>query len=307
MRDDSRRTPLLYQMPVMTSQAYNNYPIGRNPRQEPLRLQQLRGSHTVTGTPRAVQVSFDRPYKGSGDGDFMLSDVYFLHWLERSGYDVSYSTDVDTHVQGARLLDHRALLSVGHDEYWTKAMYDAAQAARDRGRDTLGSSAPTRSYWQVRMAPASDGTAQPRHRLLPESPQLDPVRGATSTVRWRDPPVSRPEQTLVGIQYGTPVQPERRPAHHQHRTAGSTRERASPTARRCPGFVGDEVDRLDPDLPPARVSQSYLTLSSSPLAAAPPAESSLYQAPAAPGCSPRERSRGAWAWTGHSRTRASSA
>ena len=80
-----------------------------------------------------MRVSFDRPYSNYGDGGLMASEVYFVRWLERSGYDVSYSTDVDTHVRGARLRRHRALLSVGHDEYWTKEMYDAAEAARDAG------------------------------------------------------------------------------------------------------------------------------------------------------------------------------
>ncbi len=31
----------------------------------------------------------------------------------------------------------------------------------------------------------------------------DPIRGPTTTVRWRDQPLNRPEQTLVGIQYGS--------------------------------------------------------------------------------------------------------
>jgi hypothetical protein len=38
---------------------------------------------TVTGTPRAVRVSFDRPYSNYGDGGLMASEVYFVRWLER--------------------------------------------------------------------------------------------------------------------------------------------------------------------------------------------------------------------------------
>jgi hypothetical protein len=45
-----------------------------------------------------------------------------LRFLEREGYDVSYSTDVDTHERGPLLLKHKAFLSVGHDEYWSWQM-----------------------------------------------------------------------------------------------------------------------------------------------------------------------------------------
>ncbi len=45
-----------------------------------------------------------------------------VRWLEREGYDVTYSTNVDTHTN-ARILDrHKGWLSVGHDEYWTWQM-----------------------------------------------------------------------------------------------------------------------------------------------------------------------------------------
>ena len=274
VRDDSHRAPLLYQMGVMTNQAYNNYPAdgvtGKS-----LYDYNSYGPNTVAGSPRAVKVSFDRPYRGSGDGDFMLGEVYFVHWLERSGYDVSYSTDVDTHMRGASLLEHRALLSLGHDEYWTKEMYDAAEAALTAGVN-LGFFGADAVYWQVRMESASDGRPN-RTMVCYRELALDPVRGATSTVRWRDPPLSRPEQTLVGIQYGSGVSPNGalRVINTGHWVYEGTGFADGQTVA---GILGDEVDRLDPAYP-GPSAQSYVTLSSSPLAAAPPAESSLYQAP----------------------------
>jgi hypothetical protein len=42
-----------------------------------------------------------------------------VRWLERKGYDVSYTTGVDTDRRGSELLEHRVFLSVGHDEYWS--------------------------------------------------------------------------------------------------------------------------------------------------------------------------------------------
>ena len=95
------------------------------------------GTATLTATARAVKVSFDRPYWGWGDGGFPTLEINFVRWLERSGYDISYSTDVDTHASGARLLNHKGFLSAGHDEYWSKPMRDAAEAARDARKPRL--------------------------------------------------------------------------------------------------------------------------------------------------------------------------
>src|SRR5262249_44081289 len=94
VRNDSRVAALLYQQPVATYQAYNNYPSGTG---KSLYDYNSSGANTITGTPRAAKVSFDRPYSGNGDGHFFQWEVNLVHWLEQSGYDVTYSTDVDTH------------------------------------------------------------------------------------------------------------------------------------------------------------------------------------------------------------------
>jgi hypothetical protein len=47
--------------------------------------------------------------------------------VEQQGYDVSYISNIDTHAHPERLLKTRSFLSVGHDEYWSLAMYDNVQ------------------------------------------------------------------------------------------------------------------------------------------------------------------------------------
>jgi hypothetical protein len=275
VRNERRRAPLRYQMSVMTAQAYNNYPAD-GVRGKSLYDYNSFGSPTLTGTTRAVRVSFDRPYANYGDGGFVATELPFVRWLERSGYDVSYTTDVDTHERGAQLRGARGFLSVGHDEYWTKAMYDAAQAARDAGVH-LGFFGADAVYWQVRMESASDGTPD-RVMVCYKDPLLDPVTDGTSTGRFRDAPVDRPEQTLVGVQFGTALRANValsvvNSASWVYAGTGFT------DGQTVPGIVGDEADRLDPRYP-APTATSYLTLSRSPLGdAGAPAESSIYQAP----------------------------
>src|SRR5258706_7795609 len=80
--------------------------------------------------PRGVEVSFDRPYTdGEGSGQVLTYEINTIRWLERQGYDLCYISSVDLHENPGQLLQHRAYLSIGHDEYWSKEMRDTAQVA----------------------------------------------------------------------------------------------------------------------------------------------------------------------------------
>ncbi len=94
-------------------------------------------------TGPGVAVSFDRPYGkyrqifdaplSLGSGEFLLWEFPLAFWMEKEGYDVSYISNLDTHADPERLLKTRAFLSVGHDEYWSLAMYDHVKQAIDAG------------------------------------------------------------------------------------------------------------------------------------------------------------------------------
>jgi hypothetical protein len=91
----------------------------------------------------ASQVSFDRPYGkycqifdaplSIGSGEFLLWEFPFAYWLEAQGYDVSYISNLDTHRGVETLTRGRAVLSVGHDEYWTIEMFRHMQQAVTAG------------------------------------------------------------------------------------------------------------------------------------------------------------------------------
>ncbi|MBW3622298.1 MAG: hypothetical protein KY468_02690, partial [Armatimonadetes bacterium] len=48
---------------------------------------------------------------------------------ERHGYDVSYISNLDTHLDPEGLRCAKGFLSVGHDEYWTREMFENVKAA----------------------------------------------------------------------------------------------------------------------------------------------------------------------------------
>jgi hypothetical protein len=146
---DGRPAGFLYQQAIATYQAYNNYPddgvTGKS-----LYDYNSYGANTVAGSPRAVKVSFDRPYRGYGlVDDFFKFDIDFIRWMEKNGYDVTYTTDVDTHENGAQLKSSKAFLAGAHDEYWSWQMFDAAQAARTRTPPLTRSTRASTPPWNI--------------------------------------------------------------------------------------------------------------------------------------------------------------
>src|SRR6266550_501662 len=200
---DGRLAPFLYQHSINTAEAYNDFPDDQKTGKS-LYDYNSYGPNTVAGTSRAVKVSFDRPFSDDGSGDFFSWEVQFVRWIERAGYDVTYSTDLDTHTNGAQLLLHQAFLSVGHNEYWSNEMYNAAQAARDGGVD-LAFFGANPVYWQVRFEASATGVAN-RVMVCYKNVSIDPVQGPTTTVQWRNALVNRPEQGLVGVMYTNETQ-----------------------------------------------------------------------------------------------------
>ena len=67
-------------------------------------LRQVGGANTVAGTERAVKVSFDRPLDNAERPQPVTSGPTStcVSWLERQGYDVSYTDDVAVHQNPAR-------------------------------------------------------------------------------------------------------------------------------------------------------------------------------------------------------------
>jgi hypothetical protein len=281
VRDDGRASALLYQQSVATYQANNNYP------DDQLTGKSLNDSNSYgvqmasSGSKAAAKVSFDRPYSDSGRVA-STGEINFIRWLERSGYDVSYSTDVDTHANGSALLSHRGFLAVGQDAYWSKQMYDAVTGARDAGVN-IGFFGANAAYWQIRFEASSSGVAN-RVAVCYKDVNRDPIADPTlKTINWRDPVLGRPEQTLVGVQY-IDVQPVLNPALFVMSNSGNwvysgTGVKDGDVVSRLVGPLADGFQSAYP--PPTAASGTYTLLSSSAWGPGPNdlSNASVYQAP----------------------------
>jgi hypothetical protein len=188
---DTRPADLYFQSSVTTAQAYNNWG-GEGLYSD---------SHDGLGF--ATRVSFDRPYDSDfGSGQVLRYEALMARFLERNGYDVSYTTNLDVVRDGTSgLLKRGAFLSVGHDEYWDGLERDAVQAARDAGQPLFFFGANA-AYWKTRQeSPGVDGN--PRIiTCYKRNPAKDPMAGTTqATARFRDDEVGEPEEALEGNMY----------------------------------------------------------------------------------------------------------
>ena len=204
VRDDQRQADILYQQSVTTYQAYNYYG-GYS-----VYLSDIWNiCPTAAGAKRAVKVSFDRPYLApmTEFNMYFHAEYPMVSWLESQGYDVVYSTNIDTHISGIpgqpnRLLNHRVFLISGHDEYWSQEMRDAITAALEAGVHLAVFSANT-AYWRIRFEDDLQ-TGKPLRTMVTykttESGPPDPTGIHTGT--WRDPSgVNDPENGLLGSMY----------------------------------------------------------------------------------------------------------
>ena len=148
---------------------------------------------------RAYAASFDRPFAyGLGAGKFLGYENPVILRAERLGIPLAYETTVDVATHPTLLSGALGYVSLGHDEYWTRAERDAVEGARDHGTN-LGFLGANVSYWQVRLSPSMSGTGPQRTVTIYKSRSADPVKGNGATVNFRD--VGRPENKMTGQLY----------------------------------------------------------------------------------------------------------
>jgi len=198
VRDDASTSTLLFQTSDSTWQAYNKYG----------------GNSLYTGSPagRAYKVSYNRPVttRGTGAEDAVFNAEYpMIRWIEANGYNVSYTSDVDSDRRGGLIRNHKAFLSVGHDEYWSGTQRAQVEAARNAGVH-LAFFSGNEVFWKTRWESSIDGSGTTYRTLVSyketkANAKIDP--SSTWTGTWRDPRFSppadggRPENALTGTSF----------------------------------------------------------------------------------------------------------
>ncbi|MCF2529768.1 N,N-dimethylformamidase beta subunit family domain-containing protein [Yinghuangia soli] len=201
VRDDASTSKMLMQASDSTWQAYNEYG----------------GNSLYEGQPagRAYKVSYNRPFTTRGDNpeDWLFNAEYpMLRFLERNGYDVTYTTNVDSARRGNLIKNHKVFLSVGHDEYWSAEQRTNVEAARDAGVH-LAFFSGNEVYWKTRWENGGMNGEGAAYRTVVsykethDNAKTDPAGPNMWTGTWRDPRFSppadggKPENALTGQQF----------------------------------------------------------------------------------------------------------
>lgn len=199
VRNDGRRAQILFQTADTSWQAYNYYG----------------GESLYTGgvpRMRAFEISYNRPFETReiADGrDFYFSSEYaMVQFLEANGYDVTYVSGLDVHLQPGLASAHDMFMSVGHDEYWSGPQRHHVEDALARGTN-LGFFSGNEMYWRIRW---EESLIAPDGRLRTivcfketwATSKSDPAPDWTGT--WRDRRfdvvgAGEPENAITGSMY----------------------------------------------------------------------------------------------------------
>jgi hypothetical protein len=257
VRDDTPKNQpeVSFQLPVNTYQAYNYWGS-----------KSLYGWGSAPGR-RGLKVSFDRPYTrgrnpaaayGNGAGEYLTNiqpiETYpisssaawnynMVRWLERNGIDVSYITNVDTHLRLPRLRKPKVFMTQGHDEYWSWQMRDYVEGWRDEGVHLTFMGSNT-AYMQVRfendVEVTMENDLEPRILVCFRFTRKDPMKNHLRSTKFRD---TRHEAEMVGVGYiGDPFDTDLIVKDSSHWIFNGT---GLSTGDSLPGLLGYEVDGLE--------------------------------------------------------------
>lgn len=189
---DHRAAEVLFKAAVDTDEAYNRWGG------ESLYYDSSHRSPSGMG----FKVSFDRPFDdGAGMYSMLWWEQHAIRWLERGGYDVTYGTNVDAARFDGFYKGIGAIVTAGHDEYWSQRERDVLDDVLASGDTSIVNLTANAGYWRIRYEADADGTPFRRMVCYKAKQSLDPDIDAGSTARFRDAPDAQPENAVFGDMY----------------------------------------------------------------------------------------------------------
>jgi hypothetical protein len=179
--DPGSTSKILIQLTTNTYNAYNNY--------GGFSLYAYHARNKLQGR----RVSYERPPLSQ----FSNWELPFVSWAERNGYTLEYAANPDLEFHPEILKQYRLVLSVGHDEYWSKPMRDNLEAFIGNGGNVAFFSGNT-CCWQVRSE--DDGRALTCWKQAYNTdPYFNTKPHDVLSTLWSHHLVGRPENSLTGV------------------------------------------------------------------------------------------------------------
>ena len=151
---------------------------------------------------RSLITTFDRPYDDNGAEKFMVYERAAVVLAEKLDLPVAYTTGVDVHEDPSILNGATAIISLGHDEYWTPEQRASVTKARDAGANVafLGANTCFRRirYQETALGPNRDvicyKTDYKADPMYPHDPRV-------VSTDFRADPSPNPESSMTGVYY----------------------------------------------------------------------------------------------------------
>jgi hypothetical protein len=142
----------------------------------------------------ALANGFGQSYAASGWAQY---DRHFVVWAEKNGFELDYITQTDLHYRPELLAGYRCLVTVGHDEYWTREMRQAVEAYVESGGRFARFGA--NFIWQIRLEDEGRRQVCYKYRAADEDPVRDGPDASRLTSAWEDRRVAWPGASTVGV------------------------------------------------------------------------------------------------------------
>jgi hypothetical protein len=184
IKDHTLAGRLVIVIPTLTDAAYNKF-----------------NQVSAYGNPRDIRkrarvISLDQPNSESfGTGKYLLNIHPLLLLADQLHLNPAFVTDVEIATIPNLLRSAKAVISGGHDEYWTAQERNAYLAARGEKTNLVFFGANV-EYWRVRLSSSHLGPN--RQMEIYKSETEDPNK-LEATIRFRD--LNLPESALTGQQY----------------------------------------------------------------------------------------------------------
>ena len=133
----------------------------------------------------------------------------FIRFCDEQNIPLELATNYDLHTWPDGFDDYKLILSVGHDEYWSKGMRDNLEAFIGNGGNVAFFSGNS-ICWHVRFE--EDGRKMVTYKeQYKQDPYFAEERFDELTALWSHPLINRPENSLSGVGF---------PAGGYHRSHG---------------------------------------------------------------------------------------
>jgi hypothetical protein len=180
--EPGKASKILLQLSTNTYNAYTNW--------GGYSLYAYHGRHKVQGR----RVSFDRPQFSQ----FWNWEQPFVVWAEANGYALDYCVNSDLEFRPELLKQYKLVLSVGHDEYWSRPMRDHLEKFIGDGGNAAFFSGNT-CCWQVRSEDKGRALTCWKQNFGDDPMYRIEARHAELSTLWSHYLVNRPENQLTGV------------------------------------------------------------------------------------------------------------